>query len=701
MTHRYGIAKILLNLALDRPFEYIIPEHLAGRIAPGMKVTVPFGNGDGTREAFVVALAESSGRTDLKEILSVCPGKLKIPQNLLKLGDWMADYYCCPREHALRNLLPSAVRSGKVKPKTESRYYAGEASAIAEYTAKAKKPQMPRVEILKLVNVRGGLSADEILERTKAPKSALAALVKDGLVTVQAEEVARDPFKNAEIIPSMPLEPTDEQAAALDKIKSLLDNPAREKHTVLLHGITCSGKTEVYLQSIAHVLETGGDSIVLVPEISLTPQTVTRFKSRFGDQVSVLHSGLSDGERRDEWMKVMTGDVKIAVGARSALFAPFTNLKLIIVDEEQRTQAINSPNPPLTTRETWRVRGKFENALVILGSATPSLESYRKALNGKYELLKMLKRSDPAFVLPRVNVVDMRLEQKDDGKIPFLSKILVDSVYQRIQSGEQSIIFLNKRGYARRLTCEKCDFVATCPDCSRADKPAPYTYHKKAGTLTCHICGNVIPALTKCPECGNDDVKYFGAGTERIENISNSLFKGARIARMDSDTMTNPAKYEQTLSAFRRGDLDILIGTQMIAKGLDFPNVTLVGIVNADMSLYIPIFARARTNLQLLGAGRRRAGRDMAGRRSHYPDMQPLRPRHHVRLRTRLYRILQRRNIRPRRYETAARHTYYRPAVRRKRRCGNSQRGKLSCQLNERSIQRKKSRIHRPESGSA
>ncbi|MBP5183390.1 MAG: primosomal protein N', partial [Lentisphaeria bacterium] len=435
----------------------------------------------------------------------------------------------------------------------------------------------------------------------------LEELVKLSLVAFEEVVVERD-FSGAKgVVRSSPHEPTPEQAEALRVIRKMMDGGGEKgTHTVLLHGVTASGKTEVYLQAIAHALEKDHEAIVLVPEISLTPQTVERFRSRFGDMVSVLHSGLTDLERYEEWMKVHSGKVKIAVGARSALFAPFRNLGLIVVDEEHDSSYKQSEAPRYNARDVAVFRGKLENCTVILGSATPSLESYKNALDGKYVLCEMKKRTDEHIVLPEVKIIDMRLETDDEGKKPIFSKFLIEAVEKRISMGEQSILFFNLRGYARKLVCSSCgEYKAECPECSVA-----YTYHKRAGVLRCPRCGATVLAPEKCPLCGSGELKYTGVGTEKIENISFDVFKGARIARMDSDTMTRPSLYEKTLAAFRKGDLDILIGTQMIAKGLDFPNVTFVGVVNADMGLYAPGDFRSQEHaFQLLTQVSGRAGR--------------------------------------------------------------------------------------------
>ncbi len=597
--------EVLVNLSLDRTFDYLIPPRLVGRVQPGMKVNVPFGKGRKPRPATVVRLIPRPDRGDLKEIIEICGDVPQIPDSLAKLGAWIADYYCCTREQALRSLLPSAVRSGKVKAKKVRRCYLASPEKAAAYLEKAGARAKVRALAIQFITLHPGVSPDKVQAATGAKTPQLRALEKDGILNIEEVRADRDPFRNAKIVPSTPLKLTGDQAAALNRIFAMLapDRPAGSPHVLLLHGVTCSGKTEVYLQAIARVLEQGGNAIVLVPEISLTPQTVTRFRARFGERVSVLHSGLTEGERHDEWMKVYRGDVDIAVGARSALFAPFRNLRLIIVDEEHDSSYKQSEAPRYNARDVAVVRGRMEGALVVLGSATPSLESWQNAVSGKYALASMPDRWDPSIVLPAVEIVDMRLERDDEDRVPMFSKRLVEAVRSRIRAGEQSILFLNKRGYSRQLQCA-CGYVPTCPDCSVA-----YTYHKKDSSLICHFCGRIVPAISVCPLCGQSDFHYVGTGTERIESLAGALFQGARIVRMDSDTMTNPQKYEEVLSKFRRGDLDILIGTQMIAKGLDFPNVTLVGVLNADMGLYLPDFRALERTFQLLAQVAGRAGR--------------------------------------------------------------------------------------------
>ena len=600
-------AKVLVNLSLDRCFDYLVPEHLAGKVKVGMKVTVPFGKSNSLREAYVVALGsigeEEAGK--YKDIFEICKNFPALSDSMVLLAEWMADYYCCAREVAVRALLPGAVRSGKVREKTKKVYFlpdTAKALAFMKENPRAKGKNA----ILQSLLQRSGTDKEYLLFDAKVSPGVLEELVKLSLVSFEEIVVERE-FSHARgIVRSAPRQPTEEQAKALKVIYEKMDGQNPEgPHTVLLHGVTASGKTEVYLQAIAHAAEQGKEAIVLVPEISLTPQTVERFRSRFGDMVSVLHSGLTDLERYEEWMKVHSGKVKIAVGARSALFAPFRNLGLIVVDEEHDSSYKQSEAPRYNARDVAVLRGKLENCTVILGSATPSLESYKNALDGKYTLCEMKKRTDEHIVLPEVKIIDMRLETDDEGKRPVFSKFLIGAVEKRIAMGEQSILFFNLRGYARKLVCTACgEYKAECPECSVA-----YTYHKRAGVLRCPRCGATILAPEKCPLCGSGELKYTGVGTEKIENISFDVFKGARIARMDSDAMTTPRKYEEVLSSFRRGETDILVGTQMIAKGLHFPNVTLVGLVNADIGLNMPDFRAFERGFQLITQVAGRAGR--------------------------------------------------------------------------------------------
>jgi primosomal protein N' (replication factor Y) len=602
-------AAVLVDLSLDKTWDYIVPPELEDRALPGVYVNVPLGRANKPHRACIVSLQEIEAPppgVTLKTILSICEFTGVVPKSLVKLGRWMADYYCCSRERALRCLLPGAVRSGKIKPRKMVFYNIKDSAEAGDYIVKNAKRSPSRVKIMKELMTRPrGVSKEGLLKAAGASDAALRELMKTGLIEKEERTVDADPFKLFEIIPSQPKAPTAEQAAALAKIKPLIGAPAETRpNALLLHGVTGSGKTEVYLQTIAAALEKNLDSIVLVPEISLTPQTVERFRSRFGDMVSVLHSRLGDQERFSEWSKIYDGRVKIAVGARSALFSPFSRLGLIIVDEEHESSYKQSEAPRYHARDVAVMRGIMESALVILGSATPSLESYSNAASGKYALAELTKRIDGCS-MPDIRIIDSRrnIEAGDGGSVYF-SKDLVDAVRWRLERGEQIILFMNRRGYARQMICPNCGFVSKCSDCSAA-----HTYHKSRGTLSCYLCGSVISAYQSCPDCGSKEIAYTGAGTEKIEDIAARLFKGARVARMDSDTMTGKHSHERTLNDFKKGALDILVGTQMIAKGLDFPNVTLVGIINADQSLYIPDFRAGERTFQLITQVGGRAGR--------------------------------------------------------------------------------------------
>ncbi len=612
------IARVIVDLSLDRTFDYLIGEELAGQISVGSQVTVPFGHS--LKPGCVVEItSDSEWHTDkLKTIRSLPENRTRIPEKLLELGMWIADYYCCSKEQAVRCLLPGAVRSGRVKTRKENFYTLADRKAAEAFVAdnSGKKNAEQRIRLLKIFLDCFELSQSELQSKNSGtlPASPLATLLKAGLLKKELRSVERGIFEVGGVIASTPRKPTAEQQSALDMIKEMLrDNT--DSHVQLLWGVTNSGKTEVYMQSIELARQAGKSSIVLVPEISLTPQTVRRFRARFGDNLSVLHSGLTDGERFDQWNKIDRGEADIVIGARSALFAPLHNLGLIIVDEEHEPSYKQSETPRYHARDVAVMRGKLENAVVILGSATPSAESMENARSGKYRLCQMPSKVENHFE-PVIHVVDQRLAalnnagfsgdneaEKRPGASLF-SPFLIEKIYDRLHKGEQSMLFLNRRGYARTLVCEKCHYEAHCPDCS-----VPMCYSQRRASLDCHWCGHAESAPSVCPVCGDASIRFVGSGTEKIENIAGAIFPGAKIGRMDSDTMKTRSDYEKILEDFRRGRIDILIGTQMIAKGLHFPNVTLVGILNADQSLSIPDFRAPERTFQLLTQVAGRAGR--------------------------------------------------------------------------------------------
>lgn len=606
------IAEVIIDLALDRGFDYAIPASLAGTIGPGSRVKVPFGKGE--RQGFVLAVKETADfKGRLREIISADANSTRLPANLLNLAEWMSQYYCCAAEHAVRTLLPAAVRSGRIKEKVVGKAVVSDRIAANEYISRFASDARAalRLRVLQLLlDSAVPLPRSEVLEQAGAGPSALKTLAKAGVVELIEEKTSRSPWSEVSVVPTEPLPPTPEQEACLKTVRDMLDG-RESRRVMLIRGVTGSGKTEVYLQAIAMVLERGGNAIVLVPEISLTPQTVRRFRARFGEKVSVLHSRLSDGERFDEWNRIRSGQVQIAVGARSALFAPFPDVALIVVDEEHEDSYKQSETPRYHARDVAVKRGAMEGAVVLLGSATPSLESYTNSMNGKYVLCELLQRAE-SQPLPAVRVVDLSLERQetDEGKSSFFSPTLIDAVKKRLAAGEQTILFLNRRGYARKLECEDCGYTASCPDCAVA-----YTYHRKHNLLSCRYCGAMFPAPAVCPQCGNEEIRYVGSGTERIESQARAIFPEARIFRMDSDTMRSGRHtHESVLNRFRSGDIDILIGTQMIAKGLHFPGVTLVGVLNADAGLVIPDFRGGERSFQLLTQVAGRAGRgDLPG----------------------------------------------------------------------------------------
>ncbi len=607
MENNLNIARVIVNLSLDKAFDYLIPENLLGQIHHGTQVVIPFGRS--SRNGYVLDIVDHSSFPveKLKPITGLREKHPKIEPKLLKLAEWMSQYYCCSKEQAVRALFPGAVRSGKLKKKKIAIYSLKSTPEEAqEFIFKNEKRSIAKCAIIKVLLQHHGHTREQLLKEAGVGPAALTALVKSKIVEKQDKDVLRDPFAEISIVPTLPAKPTPEQKTSLESIDKVLNGETRQ-HTMLLYGVTGSGKTEVYLQAIAKILEKGEEAIVLVPEISLTPQTTRRFRARFGDMVSVLHSRLSDGERYDEWMKIHEGKVKIVVGARSALFAPFRKLGLIVVDEEHENSYKQDEAPRYHARDVAVMRGMMEKAAVILGSATPSLESFINASTGKYILSELTKRVDD-FLMPEMKVVDMRDESIETGHAQIFSRELIAQVFDRIKKGEQTIIFLNRRGFATQMICQQCGFVAKCRECSIA-----YTYHQKRSCLSCHLCGAVLPAPSQCPECKAEDIKYSGLGTEKIETYARKIFKGASIRRMDSDTMTRKDSYEKTLGEFRSGQVDILIGTQMIAKGLHFPNVTLVGIIYADLSLYIPDFRSQERTFQLLTQVSGRAGRGEIG----------------------------------------------------------------------------------------
>ncbi len=614
------IARVTLELALRKEFDYAIPPELAGQVDVGSRVQVPFG----PRKVLgcVTGLAEESAYANLKPILKVIGAQTLVTPKVLQLARWIGEYYCCAPETALKSVLPEAVR--REKSGWREQLYV---RALPE-TAEAPKLAKRQSDVWRIVQQRRELPLRELLELAGTTAATVRRLEDKGLVSVTSEISERDPYSREHILPTQPLPLNHEQAKALTAIKAAMDGEIKVEPTkngdakssagsansaasmvFLLHGVTGSGKTEVYLQAIAHALEQGKGAIVLVPEIALTPQTVERFKARFSSGplrtlVAVLHSHLSAGERHDEWHKIRQGRARIVIGARSAIFAPVEPLGLIVVDEEHEHSYKQEEAPRYHARDVAIVRAGMENATVILGSATPSLESYHNCRKGKYHLLEMLERADDKK-MPLVRVVDMRQAVRK-GATPIFSPQLKDAIANRLERKEQVILFLNRRGYSTSLLCPLCGYVAECPNCS-----VSLTYHRQEQRLRCHICGHDKAAPKVCPteSCRNPAIRYSGLGTQKVEETLAKLFPHARIKRMDSDALKRKEDYRRILGDFRTAKIDVLVGTQMIAKGLHFPNVTLVGIIQADLALHQPDFRAGERTFQLLTQVAGRAGR--------------------------------------------------------------------------------------------
>ena len=610
------IARVTLEIALGQEFDYLIPEELASRVEVGSRVQIPFG----PRHVFgcVTALLESSPHARLRPILKVLGRRSLVTPPVLALARWIATYYCCPIEVALKSVLPEAVR--REEEGWRNRLFV----RLVPGAGTPPKLTARQAEVFGVVEEWRELPLQELLRLTGTTAETVRRLEDRGLVSIAPQISERDPYANETILPTEPLTLNAEQRAAFDAIVTAMaaplpadgrqaGGPAGGKEagsTFLLHGVTGSGKTEVYLQAIAHALDQGRGAIVLVPEISLTPQTVERFKARFSagrtrTLVAVLHSHLSAGERHDEWHKIREGRARIVIGARSAVFAPVEPLGLIIVDEEHEHSYKQEESPRYHARDVAVVRGQQSGAVVVLGSATPSMESFHNARRGKYVLLSLTSRIEEQK-LPLVRVIDMRREVHGDKGIPILSGMLREAITRRLERKEQVILFLNRRGYATSLQCPHCGYVAGCPNCSVA-----LTYHRPEQRLCCHICGHQQPAPSVCPEksCRNPAIRYAGLGTQRVEETLRRAFPQARLQRMDSDVLARKEDYRRILGDFRTGRIDVLLGTQMIAKGLHFPNVTLVGIIHADLSLHVPDFRAGERTFQLLTQVSGRAGR--------------------------------------------------------------------------------------------
>ena len=622
------VARVTLDVAVRREFDYLVPEELEPSVHEGTRVKVPFG----PREVMgvVTAVLDESPHGNLREIIKTVGGQALVTPPILRLVRWIADYYCCAPEIAMKAVLPDAVR--KEEEGWRERLYVRALPQHGEPPKLTKRQE----DLWTIVEEWRELPLQELVRLAGTTSATIRKLEDKGLVSIAPQISERDPYAKEHILPTQPLELNAQQATALESIVDSMERLAKRDddeakpvgdNVFLLHGVTGSGKTEVYLQAIAYALGQGKGAIVLVPEISLTPQTVERFKARFsqGPQqtlVAVLHSHLSAGERHDEWHKIRQGRARIVIGARSAVFAPVEPLGLVIVDEEHEHSYKQEEAPRYNARDLAVVRGQQEGAAVVLGSATPCMESYHNVQRKKYGLLSLTERVDN-IQMPIVRVIDMRSAARKEKGVGIFSPQLREAILQRLEKNEQVMLFLNRRGWSSSLQCPECGFVAECPNCS-----VSLTYHRAAQQLMCHICGHIETAPKKCPEtkCGNVAIRFSGLGTEKVEAALEKGFPSARVKRMDSDTLKRKEDYRRILGDFRTGKIDILVGTQMIAKGLHFPNVTLVGIIHADLSLHIPDFRAGERTFQLLTQVAGRAGRGEVEGEVYVQSFTPFHP---------------------------------------------------------------------------
>ncbi|MFZ5640060.1 MAG: primosomal protein N' [Bacillota bacterium] len=609
-TARY--AEVIVDVAakrVDRIFHYRIPDHCRAVLGKGSRVVVPFG--PRTIEGYVVGLSDRADVKEVKDIIRVVDPEPMFPPDLLELARWMAETYICPMVDALQAIMPAGVKLSagkKVRPKTvrivRPALAAAEWEGIKTLLARRAPKQVAAVET---AMARPGMTTAELVQAAGVDAGVVRAAVQKGYLLVEEQETIRDPWQHRQkagdrsFAPDRPLTPTPGQQQALDAIRESLRKPAFE--IFLLRGVTGSGKTEVYLQTISDNLALGRQAIVLVPEISLTPQMVERFKARFGDRVAILHSRLSAGERFDEWRRVKNGRVEVVVGARSAIFAPFKNLGLIIIDEEHESSYKQEDHPKYHARDAAIKRAELTGSTVVLGSATPALESYWRAQQGEFKLITIDDRV-AGRPLPGVQVVDLR-DEMAAGNRSIFSRLLQEKIAEKLARREQVILFLNRRGFSTFVVCRECGLVMRCPHCA-----VSLTYHAAGDILQCHYCNFTRPSPKTCPKCGSVNIRYFGIGTQRVEDEVHKLFPAARVLRMDVDTTGRKGAHERILTAFKKGEADILVGTQMIAKGLDFPRVTLVGVITADTTLNLPDFRAAERTFQLLTQVAGRAGRD-------------------------------------------------------------------------------------------
>ena len=664
------VAKVIVDvptMQTDQPFTYLVPENLNEQLAVGMRVEVPFGNGNRHVQGFVLAIEPMAAtvldetNVQLKELVAVLDLKPVLNTEMLALADYMKEKTFAFKITCLQTMLPSVMRADYQKyiyltdelseelqdqlfygleeiswdqaqergilpqlmalrkqQKVDIRYEVTTRNKVKMVRFIQAAKEFEQLEEIRLGLRKGAKKKEQLLyylqrlgtEKVTAVKemkelgfstALLNEAAKNGWLTFVEKEAYRDPFANQTFEKTTALSLNAEQQVAVETILQSVQE--QQSQTYLLEGITGSGKTEVYLQVIAEVLNQGKTAIMLVPEISLTPQMVQRFKSRFGEHVAVMHSGLSQGEKYDEWRKIERGEAEVVVGARSAIFAPIENIGVIIVDEEHEASYKQEETPRYHARDLAIWRSEYHHCPVVLGSATPSLESRARAQKNVYQRLRLTQRANQAATLPTIDVVDMR-QEVENGNVSSFSMSLQEKLQERLEKNEQSVLLLNRRGYSSFVMCRDCGYVLPCPNCDIS-----LTLHMDSKTMKCHYCGHEERIPYRCPNCGQDKIRYYGTGTQKVEEELQTLLPESRILRMDVDTTRRKGAHEKILRTFGEGQADILLGTQMIAKGLDFPNVTLVGVLNADTALNLPDFRSSERTFQLLTQVSGRAGR--------------------------------------------------------------------------------------------
>ena len=664
------VAKVIVDvptMQTDQPFTYLVPENLNEQLAVGMRVEVPFGNGNRHVQGFVLAIEPMAAtvldetNVQLKELVAVLDLKPVLNTEMLALADYMKEKTFAFKITCLQTMLPSVMRADYQKyiyltdelseelqdqlfygleeiswdqaqergllpqlmalrkqQKVDIRYEVTTRNKVKMVRFIQAAKEFEQLEEIRLGLRKGAKKKEQLLyylqrlgtEKVTAVKemkelgfstALLNEAAKNGWLTFIEKEAYRDPFANQTFEKTTALSLNAEQQVAVETILQSVQE--QQSQTYLLEGITGSGKTEVYLQVIAEVLNQGKTAIMLVPEISLTPQMVQRFKSRFGEHVAVMHSGLSQGEKYDEWRKIEPGEAEVVVGARSAIFAPIENIGVIIIDEEHEASYKQEETPRYHARDLAIWRSEYHHCPVVLGSATPSLESRARAQKNVYQRLRLTQRANQAATLPTIDVVDMR-QEVENGNVSSFSMSLQEKLQERLEKNEQSVLLLNRRGYSSFVMCRDCGYVLPCPNCDIS-----LTLHMDSKTMKCHYCGHEERIPYRCPNCGQDKIRYYGTGTQKVEEELQTLLPDSRILRMDVDTTRRKGAHEKILRTFGEGQADILLGTQMIAKGLDFPNVTLVGVLNADTALNLPDFRSSERTFQLLTQVSGRAGR--------------------------------------------------------------------------------------------